>query len=68
MQTQPDANASLTHKFLTIGKLEGYSYLALLFIAMPVFNIGCCGAGGCVTTPSKRNAETIKNITYEEVV
>jgi integral membrane protein len=36
MQTQSDASASLTHKFLSIGKLEGYSYLALLFIAMPL--------------------------------
>ena len=36
METTTDANASLTHKFLTIGKLEGYSYLALLFIAMPL--------------------------------
>lgn len=42
--------------------------LGLLFTIMPVFNIGCCGAGGCVTTPSKRNAETSKDITYEEVV
>ena len=36
METTTDANASLTHKFLTIGKLEGYSYLILLFIAMPL--------------------------------
>ena len=31
-----DTNASLTPRFLQIGKLEGYSYLALLFIAMPL--------------------------------
>ena len=31
-----DTNASLTNRFLFIGKLEGYSYLALLFIAMPL--------------------------------
>ena len=31
-----DTNASLTNRFLSIGKLEGYSYLALLFIAMPL--------------------------------
>ena len=36
MKITSDANASLTHKFLTVGKLEGYSYLALLFIAMPL--------------------------------
>ncbi|MFN8294885.1 MAG: DUF3817 domain-containing protein [Chitinophagales bacterium] len=31
-----DTNASLTQRFLQIGKLEGYSYLVLLFIAMPL--------------------------------
>lgn len=36
MTTTTDANASLTNKFLSIGKLEGYSYLALLLIAMPL--------------------------------
>ncbi len=36
MTTTTDANASLTNKFLSVGKLEGYSYLALLLIAMPL--------------------------------
>jgi integral membrane protein len=31
-----DSNETLTQRFLTIGKIEGYSYLALLFIAMPL--------------------------------
>ena len=31
-----DTIASLIERFLLIGKLEGYSYLALLFIAMPL--------------------------------
>ena len=31
-----ETQASLLKNFLTIGKLEGYSYLALLFIAMPL--------------------------------
>jgi integral membrane protein len=31
-----DTNASLTKNYLTVGKIEGYSYLALLFIAMPL--------------------------------
>ncbi len=39
-----------------------------LFTVMPVFNIGCCGAGGCATTPQKKTSETTKDITYEEVV
>ena len=31
-----DTNASLTKNYLNVGKIEGYSYLALLFIAMPL--------------------------------
>lgn len=33
---QSDAKASLINNFLLTGKLEGYSYIALLFIAMPL--------------------------------
>ncbi len=38
-----------------------------VFTLMPVFSIGCCGAGGCATT-HPRTSETTKDITYEEVV
>lgn len=41
--------------------------LGLVFTAMPVFNIGCCGTTGC-TSPVKKYSETKKNISYEEVV
>ena len=41
--------------------------LGVLFTSMPVFNIGCCGVGGCAT-PVKKDNENIKDITYEEVV
>ena len=41
--------------------------IGLLFTSMPVFNIGCCGIGGCAT-PVKKDAERTKDITYEEVV
>ena len=41
--------------------------VGLLFTAMPVFNIGCCGTGGC-NTALKKTAETTKEISYEEVV
>ena len=41
--------------------------LGLLFTAMPVFNIGCCGTAGC-TTPVRKSSETTKDIRYEEVV
>ncbi|HNJ02497.1 MAG TPA: DUF3817 domain-containing protein, partial [Chitinophagales bacterium] len=31
-----DINNTLTQRFLQVGKIEGYSYLALLLIAMPL--------------------------------
>lgn len=40
---------------------------ALIFTAMPVFNIGCCGTGGC-NTPTKKTVETTKKNSYEKVV
>jgi hypothetical protein len=42
--------------------------LGTMFTLMPVFNIGCCGAGGCAVPPPKRTSETTKDITFEEVV
>lgn len=39
----------------------------ILFTAMPVFNIGCCGAAGCAVPPVKKQ-ETKNEIIYEEVV
>lgn len=36
MSTSSDNSSTLIQRFLTIGKAEGYSYLALLFIAMPL--------------------------------
>ncbi len=41
--------------------------LGLLFTAMPVFNIGCCGVGSCAV-PDKKRDEIKKEIMYEEVV
>lgn len=41
--------------------------LGVLFTSMPVFNIGCCGVGGC-NTPVNKKEQTTKDITYEEVV
>ncbi len=41
--------------------------IGVLFTSMPVFNIGCCGVGGCAA-PVKKSNETTKDITYEEVV
>ncbi len=39
----------------------------LLFTGMAIFNVGCCGAGGC-NTPISKNTKPLKDITYEEVV
>jgi len=41
--------------------------LGALFTGMPVFNVGCCGVGGCAT-PVNKNTEITQEITYEEVV
>ena len=40
--------------------------LGVLFTSMPVFNIGCCGVGGCVAIV-KKDTEQTKDIKYEEV-
>ncbi len=42
--------------------------LGVLFISMPVFNIGCCSVGGCAIPVNKKNTEAVKDISYEEVV
>jgi hypothetical protein len=42
-------------------------FIGVLFTAMPVFNIGCCGPAGCAV-PDKKYSETKKQISYEEVV
>ena len=41
--------------------------LGVAFTAMPIFNIGCCGAGNCYT-PVKKDAAPVKEIVYEEVI
>ncbi|HEY8690359.1 MAG TPA: hypothetical protein VIM07_14070 [Chitinophagaceae bacterium] len=40
--------------------------LGIVFVAMPVFNIGCCGSNGCAvnTNPSIKNKNEIE---YEEL-
>jgi len=44
-----------------------FGIAGLLFSALAVLNIGCCGTGGC-SVPTKRTSEATKDITYEEVV
>ena len=38
-----------------------------LFATMAILNAGCCGTGNCYVS-SKKNVETTKEATYEEVV
>jgi hypothetical protein len=44
-----------------------FAFAGIVFTAMPVFNIGCCGTAGCAAPP-KKDSNTTKDITYEEVV
>ncbi len=44
-----------------------FGLAGLLFTALPLFNIGCCGTGACYT-PAKKNTDNTKDIIYEEVV
>ena len=44
-----------------------FALLGLGITAMPVFNIGCCGASGCYVSPAKKT-KTTKDVHYEEVV
>ena len=44
-----------------------FAFLGILFTAMPLFNVGCCGTNGCYVPPVKKT-ETTKDIHYEEVV
>ena len=44
-----------------------FAFAGIIFTAMPVFNVGCCGSAGCAAPPAK-DPDTKKEITYEEVV
>ncbi|MEP7237054.1 MAG: hypothetical protein ABI685_04290 [Ferruginibacter sp.] len=44
-----------------------FAFLGLIFTAMPVFNIGCCGTQGCYV-PAGKEQDKAKEISYEEVV
>jgi len=43
-----------------------FAFAGIIFTAMPVFNIGCCGTGGCYVPPPK-NQDTPKEYTDEEL-
>lgn len=39
-----------------------------LLLVQAVFNMGCCGVGGCAVTPSAKKQDVTKTVDYEEVV
>ncbi len=43
-----------------------FGIAGVLFSAMAIFNLGCCGSGACYT-PIKKEANTNKPIIYEEL-
>lgn len=44
-----------------------FAGLGLLFVAMPVFNVGCCSAAGC-DVPPRKQTEKKEDVRYEELV
>ena len=40
--------------------------LGVIFTAMALFNVGCCGSNGCI--PNKKSRNNPNEFTYEEVV
>ncbi|EOR93402.1 hypothetical protein ADIARSV_3481 [Arcticibacter svalbardensis MN12-7] len=44
-----------------------FSLVGLLFSSLAVFNVGCCGSGGCAV-PTKNFTPSKKDSNYEEVV
>ena len=44
-----------------------FGVAGLLFASMAIFNFACCGNNGCAV-PVKKNADTPKDISHEEVV
>jgi hypothetical protein len=43
-----------------------FTLAGIIFTAMPIFNIGCCGGGVCSAVPPQKQ-ETTNDITYDEV-
>ena len=50
-----------------IAKDTLFAFAGILFTALPVFNVCCCGTNRCYT-PAKKTTDAKKDITYEEVV
>jgi hypothetical protein len=57
--------AILVQAFITKELL--FALAGIMFTAMPIFNLGCCGTNGCAAPQSKKQ-DTSKETVYEEVV
>lgn len=47
-----------------------YGFAGALFMLTGIFNVGCCGAGGCSTgfpTQQKTTTQAIEEVDYEEI-
>lgn len=51
----------ITHQFM-------FALIGLLFAAMALLNIGCCGTTVCNNSKTVKLKSTTKEISYEEVV
>lgn len=44
-----------------------FGLMGLLLSGLALFNIGCCGVGGCQVNTTRNDQEKTTDITYEEV-
>jgi len=52
-----------------VGKDTFSIVMGSVFAGMALFNVGCCGAGGCATDNRMTNNKTnTEEVTYEEVL
>jgi len=57
--------------FIIIQGFQVHNYMSLLFgggfLAMAIFNVGCCGPNGCATSYDSSEKPTEQNVVFEEV-
>ncbi|HPH24095.1 MAG TPA: hypothetical protein PLW32_09440 [Chitinophagaceae bacterium] len=45
-----------------------FAFIGVVFAALSVANIGCCGTQACATNIQTKSTQNIKDVSYEEVV
>ncbi|HZW69722.1 MAG TPA: hypothetical protein VFF57_02555 [Hanamia sp.] len=53
------------HAFQTHDTLVGF--VAAFFLFTSIFNVGCCGSGGCYTAVNKHRKDKPEDILFEEI-